>query len=306
MTIAFSRFSEYFLMVAKNESFRKAADHLHISVSAVHRQIVLAEEELGVQLFERIPNGLKLTLAGELLYADILRWQKDFKQTCTRFDEIQGLKRGSIEFGLITALSEGFIVECIAEINEKFPWINFQIQIHDSERIAAKIVNTEIDFGLILDPLQHSHLDVISFMEIPLGFVVSPEHPLAQRDKIQLSETIDYHHIIADAPLVIHDRVTSIYKRHQFVPQRQTQCNDIRLICSLLQKNFGIAIMCYLDAYTLLQQKKLKFIPIQEKGVQPLTLALCTAPKRQVSRAAQIMMNQIIERMEQLKTSKFI
>ena len=76
MNTPFSRFSEYFIAVAKTGSLRKAADQLFISVSAVHRQIALAEEELGIVLFERLPNGLKLTLAGELLYADVI-WQKN-------------------------------------------------------------------------------------------------------------------------------------------------------------------------------------------------------------------------------------
>ena len=80
MSITFSRFSEYFMAVARTGSLRKAAEQLFISVSAVHRQIVLAEEELGVALFERLPQGLKLTLAGELLYADLLKWQLPFKQ----------------------------------------------------------------------------------------------------------------------------------------------------------------------------------------------------------------------------------
>lgn len=85
MNITFSRFSEYFIAVAKTGSLRKAADQLYISVSAIHRQIALAEEEFGIVLFERLPSGLKLTLAGELLYADLLKWQKEFQQTCIRF-----------------------------------------------------------------------------------------------------------------------------------------------------------------------------------------------------------------------------
>ena len=107
MNITFSRFSDYFTAVAKTGSLRKAADQLYISVSAVHRQIALAEEEFGIDLFERLPNGLKLTLAGEMLYADLIKWQKEFQQTRNRFDEIQGLSRGTIDCGMISALSDG-------------------------------------------------------------------------------------------------------------------------------------------------------------------------------------------------------
>ncbi|PWF33505.1 LysR family transcriptional regulator, partial [Yersinia pestis] len=118
MNTPFSRFSEYFIAVAKTGSLRKAADQLFISVSAVHRQIALAEEELGIMLFERLPNGLKLTLAGELLYADVIKWQKEFQQTRIRFDEIQGLTRGTIEFGLISALNDGFVMQSVQYMYE--------------------------------------------------------------------------------------------------------------------------------------------------------------------------------------------
>lgn len=296
----FSRFTEYFMVVAKTGSLRKAAEQLFISVSAVHRQIVLAEEQLGVPLFERLPSGLKLTLAGELLYSDLLRWQKDFQQTCIRLDEIQGLNRGSIQFGLIAALSDGFVIESIAELQQQHPWLNFEIQIQDSQKIAQQIMQAELDFGMILDPVQHTHLDVLSFVELPLGFVVSPEHPLAQHKQLSLSQTYADRHIIAQAPLVIHDRVDAIYKRQQMLPQQKIESNDIRTMLSLLKKNVGIALMSWLDVYTHVQHGELCFIPYWDAAIQPVTLALCVAPKRQLSRAAQLFMQQLMKNMQQV------
>ena len=135
INMTFSRFSDYFIAVAKTGSLRKAADQLYISVSAIHRQIALAEEEFGIDLFERLPNGLKLTLAGELLYADLIKWQKEFQLTRNRFDEIQGLSRGTIDCGLITALSDGFVLDSIQYMYENYPWINFNFHIQDSEKV---------------------------------------------------------------------------------------------------------------------------------------------------------------------------
>lgn len=301
MSIPFSRFSDYFMAVAKTGNLRKAADQLHISVSAVHRQIALAEDELDIALFERLPNGLKLTLAGELLYSDLLRWQKEYKQTCMRFDEIQGLKRGAIDLGIIAALSEGFIVNCLNEIQQKYPWLTFNIHCDDSDVIVQKIMNTEIDFGLILDPLVHTQLDVLSFIEIPIGFAMSKIHPLATRSSIPLSDTLDTRHLIADYPLVIHERIASIYKKQQITPIQKTLTNDIRLMLSMLKKNMGIAILSYLDVHTAIDDEDLIFIPINEKGIQPLTLALCAGPRRQLSKISQILIQDIIENMEKLK-----
>lgn len=302
INMPFSRFTDYFIAVAKHGSFRKASEELYISVSAVHRQISLAEDDMGILLFERLSTGLKLTLAGELLYADLMRWQKDFQQTKIRFDEIQGLKRGSIEFGLIAALSEGFIIDVLASLYQQYPWINFNICMNDSEVIAQKIMNTELDFGLILNPKAHNHLEVVSFLEIPIGFVLAHDHPLSKQEKIFFSDTIEYHHLIPSAPLIIHDYASSLYKHHAFIPRVKTECNDIRMITAILKKSPGIGILSYLDAYPMLQRQELVFVPIQEKGLHSLTIALCVAPKRQMSRMSQIMMNQLTQKMEQLNT----
>jgi DNA-binding transcriptional LysR family regulator len=301
MNTPFSRFSEYFIAVAKTGSLRKAADQLFISVSAVHRQIALAEEDLGIILFERLPNGLKLTLAGELLYADLLKWQKEFQHTRIRFDEIQGLNRGTIEFGLISALSDGFIMQSIQYMYENYPWIHFNIRVADSEIIAKKIMDAELDFGLILNPKAHHHLEVIHFLELPVGFVMSNDHPLVHAKKIYFSDTLSDNHFIPSEPLIIHDYVQALYKHHQFIPARKTESNDIRLMNALIQKNLGIGILSFLDVLPYLERKELVFKPILEKGLHPLTIALCVAPKRQISRASQLMIKHISEQMEALK-----
>ena len=302
MNTPFSRFSEYFIAVAKTGSLRKAADQLFISVSAVHRQIALAEEELGIILFERLPSGLKLTLAGELLYADVLKWQKEFQQTRIRFDEIQGLTRGSIEFGLISALSDGFVMQSVQYMYQNYPWINFNIRVADSEVIARKIIDTELDFGLILNPKAHQHLEVVHFLELPLGFVMGKSHPLAEAEKIYFSDTLNDNHFIPAEPLIIHDYVQAMYKHHKFIPARKTESNDIRLMNNLIKANTGIGILSYLDVFPELEREELIFKPILDKGLHPLTIALCVAPKRQISRVSQLMIKNIIEQMEDLKT----
>ncbi len=302
MALPFSRFADYFIAVAKTGSLRKAADQLFISVSAVHRQIVLAEEELGVALFERLPSGLKLTLAGELLYADLRSWQKEFQITQKRLNEIQGIQRGSIDFGMIAALSESFVSAVMQSIVQQYPWINFKVRVLDSDRIADLVINAELDFGLILNPKHQHQLQISSFIEMPLGFVIPKQHPLAHKEKIYFSDTLEFNHIIPAEPLVIHDHVTALYKKQDFHPRHTIECNDIHMMISLLRQNLGISIMSYLDAAPYIENGEFEFRAINDHGLYPITVALCVAPKRQLSRIVQIMMNQIIIEMEALKS----
>ena len=89
----FWRFTGYFLEVARRGSLRKAAEVLHVSASGIDRQILQAEGLLETALFERLPRGLKLTAAGELLLDDLRPWRKEYMRTLERLDELKGLKR---------------------------------------------------------------------------------------------------------------------------------------------------------------------------------------------------------------------
>jgi DNA-binding transcriptional LysR family regulator len=153
----FSRFSQYFVEVARTGSLRKAAETLHVSASAINRQILLAEQTMETPLFERLPTGLKLTSAGEMLFDDIKRWRKEFIRTRERFDEMQGLRRGHVSISIIAALSEGMVAQLIADVGKEFPYLTFNIRIEESRNISEHVSSSEVDFGLRRTADWHCH-----------------------------------------------------------------------------------------------------------------------------------------------------
>lgn len=173
----FSRFAHYFIAVARCGSLRRAAEQLHISASAINRQILQAEEAFGTPLFERLPEGLRMTTAGELLYDNLLRWQKEFRQTRQKFDELQGMKRGSVSVGMVQALAEGGFAAALAEIIASWPWLELDLQVADSHTVSQKVRQADLDVGLILDPQGQAGLSVLAFAELEVGIVMRPDHP---------------------------------------------------------------------------------------------------------------------------------
>ncbi|WP_158780368.1 LysR family transcriptional regulator [Pantoea sp. BAV 3049] len=298
--IPFSRFSHYFAEVARSGSLRKAAEKLHVSASAINRQILQAEEELNTRLFERLPDGMRLTTAGELLYTDIRRWQREFQRTLERFDEIQGLKRGHVSIGLIQAMNEGQMARIFSSVAAEHPWLRLDLSVADSQTISQRIRDAELDFGLILDPEGQAGLEVIAFAELPLGVVLPADHPLSEQETLSPGQLSNERHILPGAPLIVHDRVEMLYRRHNFSPENIIVCNDIRLIKSLIKGGSGLSILSQLDVLDEVREGMLCFIPLKGMPVRPLTLALCTAPSRQLSRAAQRVIQHIIQAVEEL------
>ncbi|HIE8574148.1 TPA: LysR family hpxDE operon transcriptional regulator HpxR [Klebsiella pneumoniae] len=298
----FSRFAHYFIAVARCGSLRRAAEQLHISASAINRQILQAEEAFGTPLFERLPEGLRMTTAGELLYDNLLRWQKEFRQTRQKFDELQGMKRGSVSVGMVQALAEGGFAAALAEIIASWPWLELDLQVADSHTVSQKVRQADLDVGLILDPQGQAGLSVLAFAELEVGIVMRPDHPLAGAKALSLGELSLERHIVPGAPLIVHERVTLLYRHHDFAPENTISCNDIRLIKSLVLRGSGVTLLSLLDVLDEVQRGQLAFVPLRSTLLRPLTLALCTAPSRQLSRPAQMAIQTLSAVIESMAT----
>lgn len=299
----FSRFATYFAEVARSGSLRRAAEKLHISPSAINRQILQAEEAFGTPLFERLPEGLRMTTAGELLYNDLLRWQKEFQLTRQKFDELQGLKRGTVSVGMVQALAEGSFAAALAEIISGWPWLELNLQVADSHTVSQRVRQADLDFGLILDPEGQAGLSVLAFAELEMGVVMRPEHALAQAATISLGELSGERHIIPGAPLIVHERVAMLYRHYDLSPANSISCNDIRLIKSLALRGSGVTLLSRLDVLDEVRSGQLAFVPLRNALLRPLTLALCTAPSRQLSRPAQMTIQKLTAVMEAMQGS---
>lgn len=302
----FSRFARYFAEVARCGSLRRAAEKLHISASAINRQILQAEEEFGTPLFERLPEGLRMTTAGELLYDNLLRWQKEFQLTRQKFDELQGLKRGTVSVGMVQALAEGRFASALADIIIGQPWLELNLQVADSQTVSQKVRQAELDFGLLLDPEGLAGLDVLAFAELAVGVVMRADHALAASPSLSLGDLSEARHILPGAPLIVHDRVDMLYRHYDFAPSNTINCNDIRLIKSLVLKGSGVTVLSLLDVLDEVKNGQLAFVPLRNKLLRPLTLALCTAPARQLSRPAQMAiqkLTQVLETMQDVTVS---
>jgi len=298
----FSRFALYFSAVARSGSLRRAAEKLHISPSAINRQILQAEEAFGTPLFERLPEGLRMTTAGELLYDNLLRWQKEFKLTRQKFDELQGLKRGTVSVGMVQALAEGSFAGALADIIADWDWLELVLQVADSYTVSQKVRQADLDFGLILDPEGQAGLSVLAFAELEMGVVMRPEHPQARSAALSLGALSQERHIVPGAPLIVHDRVEMLYRHYDFYPANSIRCNDIRLIKSLVLRGSGVTVLSLLDVLDEVKGGQLVFVPLRNKLLRPLTLALCTAPSRQLSRPAQMAIQKLTTVIEEMQT----
>ena len=105
----------YFEAVAEDGSIRRASERLHISPSAVNRQILKLEDYLGTPLFERRPDGMRLTDAGQLVLRHAQTTLHDFARLRGDIDKLRGVVSGDVTITTLDSLNVQFLPEALAE-----------------------------------------------------------------------------------------------------------------------------------------------------------------------------------------------
>jgi len=282
---------EYFVATARFGSIRKASEHLHISASAIDRQILLAEQELGCELFERLPTGLRLTAAGEIMLNATMAWRKDLATVRLQLNDLRGLRRGQVQIAAIDALTRGFLPALIERLRREHPFITTRLLVLDNKDIPAAITSGDVDFGLLLNPQASRDLSVRAHREILLGFVSRTDHPVTrQSTPVHLSEAAEYPVVAPAEPLALCVQLRALQAATGVVMNIVAESNNIQMIKSLAREGVGLGLLCWLDAADEVARGELAFTPIARAGAHPLTLALCVDRSRQLSAAPRLLL----------------
>jgi DNA-binding transcriptional LysR family regulator len=284
----FSRFLRYFVAVGRLGSIRKAAEELNVSASAIDRQILNAEAELGMPLFERLPTGLRLTAAGEAMMAAGGRWQKGLTDLRSQIEDLRGLKRGHVDIAVIDALAKGYIPSAIQAIKSRYPEITIGIRVLENDRVRQAIARGEVDFGIMFEPQSFRELSVRAFVEVVLGFLTPAGHPFGAQKEARFSACVGSSLIVPAEPLAVHQQVAVLEGATGVVLDKAVTCDNIQMITSLVLAGVGIGILTSIDVITEVRDETLSFTRISDPMLRPMTLALCAASTRTLSYAASV------------------
>lgn len=179
------RVLNYFLAIAREENFTKAAKQLHVTQPTLSRQIAQLEEELGVTLFVRSNHNIVLTEDGMILKRraqEILSLTEKTKQDFLQKGE---KLEGTIALGSGEFLSTRYLANCIAAFRKKHPLVRYELFSGNAGNISENIERGLLDIGLMSEPIDISKYDFISMpVKEEWGALVKNDSPLAQKEFI--------------------------------------------------------------------------------------------------------------------------
>ena len=140
---------KYFVEVADQKSFSKAARNLHISQSAISRTIKALEDELGVVLFMRNAKSVELTDGGTIFLTHAKRVVFMFEHLKVDFENEFRLEQGSILIGLPPITDAPIFAQLLGEFKRAYPQIELELYEHGSKKIELSVQEGLIDIGII-------------------------------------------------------------------------------------------------------------------------------------------------------------
>jgi DNA-binding transcriptional LysR family regulator len=256
----------YFDAVRKAGSIREAARRLNVASSAVNRQILKLEAELGTPLFERLPSGLKLSAAGEVLTRHVAIVLRDAERARSELDALKGIKTGRIELTAVEGLSADFLPSVIGQMLRDHSRVRIKVVTTGSIGIPALLVNGDVDLGLAFSLPRNPDLHQLTVGRFRLGAVVTPDHPLAGRKRVRIAECADFPLIMSDTQLSIRTLMHPSIAHSGRTITPAVESNSIELMKNLAERNLGVAFMSRIGLEKELKEEMLVHIPLEDRG----------------------------------------
>lgn len=270
-----SRLLTYMDEVARTGSIRKAAGHLNVAASAISRQILALETQMGTPLFQRLPKKLVLTAAGEVLIGHIRQTLKELTRAQVKIEELKGLRRGEITVAMMSGLASNLVPGTVKQFRAANPRVRLNLTLLTTgEEIQAAVAAGEADLGIGFDFTKHSNLKVLARAVGKLGAVMSPGHPLAKRSSIRLGDCIDYPLVIADRSSAIRPYLDAAFARISLEPQAIIETNAIEIMRHAAILENGITFLTPFDIEFERRAGRLVYVPVRELSHDAQTLIL--------------------------------
>lgn len=300
--LLFSRFALYLDEIARLGSIRKAAEKLNVSASAIDKQLVRAEEELGVPLFERLPRGMRLTSAGEILIHGVREWQKDLSRIRFEIEELKGLRRGEVKIAVPQETVADFLPLALARFMQEHPRIRNKVTVVDSDRVRQMVIDGIADFGLTFSPQPLPGVIATRSTRFHLRAVLAADSKLPAPDSISLDEFFRSPTIIPDASVHLRDTIDIAAAKIGARLQPVLTTNSLELMRSMVREGSGYGLIAVFSGAPIKRDDGLIYPCLSDRGIPPLTLSLIVDPQRSLSMTSIVVRRHFEAYFDQLET----
>lgn len=258
--------------VARRGSVRKAADPLHLTAAAVNQQILNLEAVVGTPLFDRLPRGMQLTSAGEILIAAVRRSQRDFDNALNQIEDLRQLRRGHVNLGVSHSSAEYMIPDVIETVQRNQPGLTFSVRSGNGETLLRWLANGEIDVAYCLRRTAPAGVEAVRSWPQRLGVVTAPGHPLIRLNRrLRLRDCLEYPLVLLSPDMELRTLADRIDARLQRLGRPLLETSSVAMVRRVVARGEAVAFMIPENVATDVDEGKLVWTWLEDAGASTHT-----------------------------------
>ena len=236
---------EYFVAVAEDANFTRAAERLHVAQPGVSAQIKQLEKELGLPLLDRTGRAVTLTEAGEAVLPFAQAAIKAVAGSKQAVDELTGLLKGKVAIGTITSCPAVAIADMIDGFHRAHPAIEITLQQDNSDRLVSAVRGGTLDLAVIALSNSTSYPGVAlkTFVDERMVAVVGDDDPYAGKESLPIKAFAERPLISLPPGTGIRSCLDEACALAGFAPRIAFEANDPTMVMQLARRGLGVAFL---------------------------------------------------------------
>jgi DNA-binding transcriptional LysR family regulator len=234
---------EYFVTVAEEGQFTKAAARLHIAQPSVSAQIRQLELLLGTQLFHRGSSHVTLTDSGEALLPMARRVMTDVVELVSEVAEVEGLRRGHVGIGATPSLSATLLPVVLGRFHASHPDVSIAVSEQGSTHLLKGLAYGDLDLALAVLPVHAPGTERIVLAIEELVVAIRNDHPLAFRQRIGISDLADIPMVMFRDGYDLRTTTLAAFGEAGLTPRIAVEGGEMGSVISLAAEGLGAAII---------------------------------------------------------------
>lgn len=256
---------DVFLTVAQEGKICRAAERLFMTQAAVSQHIHDLEAGLGVTLFERSSQGVRLTAAGETLreYAQKILWLAAAAESA--LTEVRNLKEGRLEIGFTPTAASLLAPHWLKEFHAEYPAIKVNVHTDITPALIQAVLKQQIDLAFVEgETSETSHLQIVEIEETEIFVVVPNTHRWAGRASVSITEIAAEPFLARQGGSQTHSWTMQLFARFGLTPNIVAEFDHPHAILRAVSQGIGISLLpvCFAEEEPV--QNKIKLLRLEE------------------------------------------
>ncbi len=262
----------YVEKIARSGSLRSAAEELGITPSALNRRILGLEDELGVEIFERHPSGLRPNIAGEILLKHFRDQIADMERVKSSIADISGRRAGHINVATTREAVQYFLPALIKQHLVTFPAVTFAVNLLERGEAEISLTDNTNDIAIVFEPVRLKELQPIYSGAQQMYAIMSKDHPLAVKNSIKIYECGEFPLLLPKRPEGIRRMLDVAAEKIGVSLSPALESNSLDLLRLMSQGSKAVSFCLAINLRPDLAHDHLISVPLETPGIKPGTL----------------------------------